>query len=81
MELDYGGGVSARGFTGGGPEVGEKLEGSKAIRLITLARVGVVGKVNPHGRPRRRRRGRRRRRCSGDQCRRRPCARASVSHG
>jgi hypothetical protein len=34
MELDYGGGVSARGFTGGGPEDGEKLEGSKVVRLM-----------------------------------------------
>jgi hypothetical protein len=72
MELDYGGDVPARGFTGGDPEVGEKLEGSKAVPLITLARVGVVGKVNLHGRPRRRRRGRRRRRCSDDQRWRRP---------
>jgi hypothetical protein len=67
MELDYGGGVPARGFTGGGPEFGEKLEGSKAVRSSTLARVGVVGKVDPHGRPTRRRRGRWLRRCSGDQ--------------
>jgi hypothetical protein len=58
MELDYGGGVPARGFTGGGPEVGEKLEGTKTVRLSTLARVGVVEQVDPHGRPRRRRRGR-----------------------
>jgi hypothetical protein len=57
MELDYGGGVPARGFTGGGPKVEEKLEGSKAVRLSTLARVGVVGKVDPHARLRRRRRG------------------------
>jgi hypothetical protein len=56
MELNYGSGVPARGLTGGSPEVGEKLEGSKAVRLSTLARVGVVGKVDPHGRPRRRRR-------------------------
>jgi hypothetical protein len=81
MELDYSGGVPARGFTDGGLEVGEKLKGSKVVRLSTLARVGVVGKIGPHGRPRRRRRARWRRRCSGDQRRRRPCARASVSHG
>jgi hypothetical protein len=55
MELNYGGGVPARGLTGGGPEVGEKLEGSKAVRLSTLVRVVVVGKVDPHGRPKRRR--------------------------
>jgi hypothetical protein len=60
IELDCGGGVPAKGFTGGGLEVGEKLEGSKAVRLITLARVEVVGKMGPHGRPKRRRRSRRR---------------------
>jgi hypothetical protein len=59
MELDYGGAVPARGFSGGGPKVGEKLEGSKVVRLSMLARVGVVGKADPHGRPRRQRRGRR----------------------
>jgi hypothetical protein len=59
-ELDCGGGVPARGFTDGGPEVGEKLKGNKVVRLITLARVEVVGKVGSHGRPRQRRRGRRR---------------------
>jgi hypothetical protein len=57
VELNYGGGVPAWRFTGGGPEVGKKLEGNKAVRLITLARVEVVGKMGPHGRPRRRRRG------------------------
>jgi hypothetical protein len=61
MELDCGGGVPARGFTGGDPEVWKKLEGNKAVRLITLARVEVVGKMGSHGRPRQRRRGRRRR--------------------
>jgi hypothetical protein len=61
MELDCGGGVLARGFTDGGPEVGEKLKGNKAVRLITLARVEVVGKVGSHGRPRRWWRGRWRR--------------------
>jgi hypothetical protein len=61
MELDYGGGVPAWWLTGGGPEVGGKLQGNKAVRLITLARVEVVEKMGPHGRPRRRQRGRRRR--------------------
>jgi hypothetical protein len=56
IELNYGGGVPARGFTGGGPEVGDKLEGNKAVRLITLARVEIVEKVDSHCRPRRRRR-------------------------
>jgi hypothetical protein len=59
MERDCGGGVPARGFTNGGPEVGEKLEGNKAVRLITLARVEVVRKMGPHGRPRWPWRGRR----------------------
>jgi hypothetical protein len=79
--LNYGGGVPARGFTGGGPEVGENLQGNKVVQLVTLARVEVVEEVDSHGRPRRRRRGQRRRRCSGDQHRRWSCARASVSHG
>jgi hypothetical protein len=60
MELDYGDGVPAWGFTGGGPEVGEKLKGSKAVRLSTLVRVGVVGKADSYGTLRRWRRGRRR---------------------
>jgi hypothetical protein len=55
MELDCGGGVPARGFTDSGPEVEENLEGNKAIRSITLARVEVVRKMGPHGIPRRRR--------------------------
>jgi hypothetical protein len=67
MELNYGGGVPAWRLTGGGPVVGEKLEGNKAVRLITLARVEVVEKMGSHSRPRQRWRSRRRRRCSGDQ--------------
>jgi hypothetical protein len=59
MERDCSSGVPVRGFTDGGPEVGEKLEGNKAVRLITLARVEVVRKMGPHGRPRWPRRGRR----------------------
>jgi hypothetical protein len=59
MELNYGGGVPAWRLTGGGPVVGEKLEGNKAVRLITLARVEVVRKMGPHGRPRWPWRGRR----------------------
>jgi hypothetical protein len=59
MELNYGDGVPARRFTDGSPEVAEKLEGNKTVRLITLARVEVVGMIGPHSRPRRRRRGRR----------------------
>jgi hypothetical protein len=61
MELNRGDDVSARWFIGGGSEVGEKLQGSKMVRLSTLARVGMVGKVDLHGRPRWRRRGQRRR--------------------
>jgi hypothetical protein len=59
MELDYGDGVPTRGFTDGGTEVGEKLERSKAVRLSTLARIEVIGKVDSHDRPRRRWRGQR----------------------
>jgi hypothetical protein len=57
MELDHGGGVPVWWLTGSGSEVGKKLQGSKTVRLITLARVEVVGRVDLHGRPRRRRRG------------------------
>jgi hypothetical protein len=59
MELNYGGGVPAWRLTGCGPEVGEKLEGNNVVRLITLARVEVVGKMGSHGRPRRWQRSRR----------------------
>jgi hypothetical protein len=55
MELNHG--VPAWQRTGGGPEVGQELKGRKAVRLSTLARVGVVGKVDLHGKPRWRRRG------------------------
>jgi hypothetical protein len=57
MELNHGGGVPAWWRIGGGPEVGQELKGSKAVRLSTLARVGVVGKIDLHSRPRWRRRG------------------------
>jgi hypothetical protein len=57
MELDHGGGVPAWGLTSGGSKLGEKLQGSKTVRLITLARVEVVRRIDLHGRPRRRRRG------------------------
>jgi hypothetical protein len=57
MELNHGDGVPAWRRTSGGSEVGQELKGSKAVRLSTLARVGVVGKVELHGKPRWRRRG------------------------
>jgi hypothetical protein len=57
MELNHGDGVPAWRCTSGGPKVGQELKGSKAVRLSTLARVGVVGKVDLHGKPRWRRRG------------------------
>jgi hypothetical protein len=57
MELNHGGVVRAWRRTGGGLEVGQELKGSKTVRLSTLARVGVVGKVDLHGRSRWRRRG------------------------
>jgi hypothetical protein len=37
--------------------VGEKLQESKAARLITLARAGTAGGMGSHGDPGRRRRG------------------------
>jgi hypothetical protein len=52
MELDHGDGVLVWRLTGGGSEVGEKLEGSKTVRLITLVRVEVVVRIDLHGRPR-----------------------------
>jgi hypothetical protein len=57
MELNHGDDVPAWWRTGGGPEVGQELKGSKAVRLSTLARVEVVWKVDLHDRPRLRRRG------------------------
>jgi hypothetical protein len=57
MELDHGSGVPAWQLIGSGSEVGEKLQGSKTVRLITLASVEVVGRIDIHGKPRRRRRG------------------------
>jgi hypothetical protein len=61
MELNHGDNVPARWLIGGGSEVGEKLQGSKMVRLSTLARVRMVRKVDLHGRPRWRRRGQRQR--------------------
>jgi hypothetical protein len=55
MELNHGDDVSTRWLIGGGLEVGEKLQGSKTVRLITLVRVEGVGKVDPHGDPKWRR--------------------------
>jgi hypothetical protein len=57
MELNHGDGVPAWRCTGSGPEVGQELKRSKAVRLSTLARLGVVGKVDLHGKPRWQRRG------------------------
>jgi hypothetical protein len=37
MELNHGDGVPVWWRTGGGPEVGQELKGSKAVRLSTLA--------------------------------------------
>jgi hypothetical protein len=57
MELNHGDGGPAWRRTGSGPDVGQELKRSKAVRLSTLARVGVVGKVDLHGKPRWWRRG------------------------
>jgi hypothetical protein len=54
MELNHGGGVPAWRCTGNGSEVGEKLQESKAVRLITLARAGTAGGMGFHGDPGRR---------------------------
>jgi hypothetical protein len=57
MELNHGDGVPVWWRTGGGPEVGQELKGSKAVRLSTLERVRVVGKVDLYDRPRWQRKG------------------------
>jgi hypothetical protein len=49
MELNHGGSVPAWWRTGSESEVGEKLQESKAVRLITLARAGMVGGMGSHG--------------------------------
>jgi hypothetical protein len=59
MELNHGDVVPARWLISGRSEVGEKLQGSKTVRPITLVRVEGVGKVDLHGRPRRQWRGQR----------------------
>jgi hypothetical protein len=57
MGLDYGGGVPVRGFTGGGPEVGEKLQGVKAVLPSYLAGTRMAERAGPHGDLEPRRRG------------------------
>jgi hypothetical protein len=57
MELNHGGGVPAWRRTSSGSEVGEKLQESKEVRLITLVRAGTAGGMGSHGDPGRRRRG------------------------
>jgi hypothetical protein len=57
MELNHGGGVPAWWLIGGGSEVGKKLQESKAVRLITLARARTAGGMGSHGDLERRRRG------------------------
>jgi hypothetical protein len=57
MELDYDGGVPAWGLTGGGSEVGEKLQGVKAVLPSYLSGAKMAGRAGPHGDPGRRRRG------------------------
>jgi hypothetical protein len=71
MGLDYGGGVLARGFTGGGPEVGEKLQGVKEVLPSYLAGTRTAERAGPHGGPERRRRG-------GSSARWMRCSRAAM---
>jgi hypothetical protein len=47
VELNHGNDVPARWLIGGGSEVGEKLQGSKTVRLITLVRVKGSGRRIP----------------------------------
>jgi hypothetical protein len=55
IELNYGGGVPAWWLTGGGPEVGEKLQGVKAVLPSYLSGAKTVGRMGSHGDPKRRR--------------------------
>jgi hypothetical protein len=55
VELNHDDGVSAWRLTGGGSKVGEKLQGVKVVRVITLARARMAGEVGSHGDPGRRR--------------------------
>jgi hypothetical protein len=51
MELDYGGGVPAWWLTGGGSEVGEYLQGIKAVHPSYLAGAGMARRMGSHGDP------------------------------
>jgi hypothetical protein len=51
MELDPSGSVPAWWLTGGGSEVGEKLQGVEAVILSGLSGARTVGKMHSHGDP------------------------------
>jgi hypothetical protein len=57
IELNYGGGVPAWRLTGGGPEVGEKLQGVKAVLPSYLSRAKTAGRMGPRDDPRWQRKG------------------------
>jgi hypothetical protein len=54
VELNHGDGVSVWWLTGGGSEVGEKLQGVKAVLPTYLSGAKMAGKAGPHGNPGRR---------------------------
>jgi hypothetical protein len=49
MELDHRGGVPVWWLTNGGSEVGEKLQGVKAVLLSGLSGARTAGKTRSHG--------------------------------
>jgi hypothetical protein len=79
--MEENGGVPVRWLTGGGPEVGEKLQGVEAVHKSYLAGARMAGRVGPHGDPGRQREGYRRRGGCGAQGRRWKGWRASRELG
>jgi hypothetical protein len=66
-EQRKGGRVPAERATDGEVRGEEKFQGLTAVRLDHLSRVGIAGKEDLDGSPKRRRRGQRRRRCFDGQ--------------
>jgi hypothetical protein len=55
VELNHGDGVPVWRLTGGGSEVGEKLQGVKVVLPGYLSGAKMAGRAHPHGDPGRRR--------------------------
>jgi hypothetical protein len=79
--MEENGGVPARWPTGGGSEVGEKLQGVEAVHKSCLAGARMAGRAGPHGKPGRRREGDQRRAGCGAQGQRWKGWRASREPG